>query len=132
VLRLAPLPLVRKVNVDIKQSPFATLLDDRSAAACGSAPDVPAVDAGRATCELDDEVAQIADYLHLEEGYFDATVSYEERNARPGLEITIRIALGDEYRPARSGSPTPRRWPRRRSTAPPWSSSSATTSASSA
>src|SRR4029079_18443887 len=29
IVRLAPLPLVRKVNIDIKQSPFATLLDDQ-------------------------------------------------------------------------------------------------------
>ena len=29
VLHLAPLPLVRKVDIDVKQSPFATLLDDQ-------------------------------------------------------------------------------------------------------
>ena len=99
VLRLAPLPLVRKVNVDIKQSPFATLLDDqvRRRMRIRTGTYLPWTPAER-TCELDDEVTQIADYLHLEEGYFDATVSYEERTRGPGLEITIRIALGDEYR----------------------------------
>src|SRR5262249_20714851 len=29
IIHVAPLPLVRKVNIDIKQSPFATLLDDQ-------------------------------------------------------------------------------------------------------
>lgn len=99
VLRLAPLPLVRKVNVDIKQSPFATLLDDqvRRRMRIRTGTYLSWSPADRA-CELDDEVAQIADYLHLEEGYFDATVAHEERVRGRGLEITIKIALGDEYR----------------------------------
>jgi outer membrane protein assembly factor BamA len=98
IVRLAPLPIVRTVAVDIKQSPFATLLDDqvrrRMRIRVGSY--LPWAPADRA-CELADEQAHIADYLHFEEGYFDAKVEYEETRRGDGLAITIRIVLGDEY-----------------------------------
>lgn len=98
VVRLAPLPLVRKVDVDIKQSPFATLLDDqvRRRMRIRAGTYLPWTPADR-QCELDEEVRQIADYLHFDEGYFDATVEHEESRRGNGLEITIRVKLGDEY-----------------------------------
>ena len=132
VLKLAPLPLVRKVNVDIKQSPFATLLDDqvRRRMRIRTGTYLPWTPAER-TCELDDEVAQIADYLHLEEGYFDATVATRSASAAAASRSRSGSRSATSTGPARSRSPTPRCSPRRRSTAPPWSSSSATTSASS-
>ena len=99
VLQLAPLPLVRRVDIDIKQSPFATLLDDqvrrrmriRTGTYLPWKPD-------ERKCELDEEQAHIADYLHFDEGYFDARVEHHETVRDHGLEITIRIELGDEYK----------------------------------
>ncbi|HEU4732430.1 MAG TPA: POTRA domain-containing protein, partial [Kofleriaceae bacterium] len=98
VVRVAPLPLVRKVNIDIKQSPFATLLDDqvRRRMRIRTGAYLPWAPADR-KCELDDEQAHIADYLHFEEGYFDAKVEHHESRRGDGLEITIRIELGNEY-----------------------------------
>lgn len=98
VLHLAPLPLVRKVNIDIKQSPFATLLDDqvrrRMRIRTGTyLPWVP----GDRKCELDEERDHVADYLHFDEGYFDAKVEHRESRRGDGVEITIRIVLGSEY-----------------------------------
>ncbi|HEX7842265.1 MAG TPA: hypothetical protein VF469_32560, partial [Kofleriaceae bacterium] len=99
VLRLAPRPLVRKVDIDIKQSPFTTVLDDqvrrrmriRTGTYLPWKPD-------ERKCELDEEQAHIADYLHFEEGYFDARVEHHEILRGNGLELTIRIELGGEYR----------------------------------
>jgi outer membrane protein assembly factor BamA len=98
VVHLAPLPLVRKVNIDIKQSPFATLLDDqvRRRMRIRTGTYLPWTPADRA-CELDDERAHIAEYLHFDEGYFDAKVEHRETRRGDGLEITIRIELGSEY-----------------------------------
>lgn len=99
VIRLARLPLVRKVNIDIKQSPFATLLDDqvRRRMRIRTGAYLPYRAADR-KCELDDEQIHISDYLHFEEGYFDAKVEHHEAVHGAGLEITIRIELGDEYK----------------------------------
>jgi outer membrane protein assembly factor BamA len=98
VIKLAPLPLVRKVAIDISQSPFATLLDDqvRRRMRIRAGTYLPWTPDDR-KCELDAEVAQLADYLHFDEGYFDATIAHEEDRRGDGLEITIRIKLGDEY-----------------------------------
>jgi outer membrane protein assembly factor BamA len=98
IVHLAPLPLVRKVTVDIKQSPFATLLDDqvRRRMRIRTGTYLPWTPADR-TCELDDEQAHIAEYLHFDEGYFNAKVEHHETLRDNGLELTIRIELGDEY-----------------------------------
>jgi outer membrane protein assembly factor BamA len=98
VVHLVPLPLVRKVNIDIKQSPFATLLDDqvrrRMRIRTGTyLPWIP----GDRKCELDEERDHIAEYLHFDEGYFDAKVEHRETRRGDGVEITIRIELGNEY-----------------------------------
>jgi len=99
VLHLAPLPLVRRVNIDIKQSPFATLLDDqvRRRMRIRTGTYLPWKASDR-LCDLDDERAHIADYLHFEEGYFDAAVEHRETLRGDGVEITMRITLGPEYR----------------------------------
>jgi len=98
VVHLAPRPLVRKVVIDIKQSPFATLLDDqvRRRMRIRTGTYLPWAPADR-QCELDEEQAHIAEYLHVEEGYFDAKVEHHEAWRDQGLELTIRIVLGDEY-----------------------------------
>jgi len=98
VVHLAPLLLVRKVSIDIKQSPFATLLDDqvRRRMRIRTGTYLPWAPADRA-CELDEEQARIAEYLHFDEGYFDAKVEHHETQRGRGLELTIRIELGDEY-----------------------------------
>ena len=98
VVHLTPLPLVRKVAIDIKQSPFATLLDDqvRRRMRIRTGTYLPWTPADR-KCELDDEQAHIAEYLHFDEGYFNATVEHHEERRGDGLELTIRIVLGDEY-----------------------------------
>ncbi len=98
VVHVAPLLLVRKVSIDVKQSLFAILLDDqvRRRMRIRTGTYLPWTPADR-TCELDEEVARIAEYLHFEEGYFDAKVEHHETRRGPGLELTIRIELGDEY-----------------------------------
>jgi outer membrane protein assembly factor BamA len=98
VVHLAPLPLVRKVTIDIKQSPFATLLDDqvRRRMRIRTGTYLPWTPADR-KCELDEEQAHIADYLHFDEGYFNATVEHQEIRRDNGLDLTIRVKLGDEY-----------------------------------
>ncbi|HET9626382.1 MAG TPA: POTRA domain-containing protein, partial [Kofleriaceae bacterium] len=102
VLRLGANPLVRKVKIDIKQSPFTTLLDDqisrRMSVRVGTY--LPWSPAERA-CDLAEEQARIADYLHFEEGFFDAKVDHVEELRGDGLEITIRIELGPEYKTGR-------------------------------
>jgi len=99
VLRLSPRPLVRKVDVDINQRLFTILLDDqvrrRMRIRTGS---YLAWDPAERQRELDAEARQLADYLHFDEGYFDATVEHEEREAGGGIALAIRIKLGDEYR----------------------------------
>jgi len=98
VLSLAPLPLVRLVNVTIRQSPFATLLDDqvRRRMRIRAGTYLPWKGSDR-LCELDEERQHIADYLHFEEGYFDAKVEHQEILRDDGLEITMKISLGTEY-----------------------------------
>jgi outer membrane protein assembly factor BamA len=99
VLRLAPLPRVRKVNIDIKQSTFSILLDDqvRRRLRIRTGTYLPWAPADR-RCELDEERARVAEYLHFEEGYFDARVEHHESQRGDGLEITIRIQLGSQYK----------------------------------
>ncbi|HEX3764231.1 MAG TPA: POTRA domain-containing protein [Kofleriaceae bacterium] len=99
VLRLAPRPLVRKVDIDIKQSLLTILLDDqvRRRMRIRTGTYLPWDPADRKR-ELDAETRQIADYLHFEEGYFDATVEHTERTRGGGIEITMRIQLGSDYR----------------------------------
>src|SRR5262249_44219348 len=76
--RLSPRPRVRKVDIDINQRLFTILLDDqvrrRMRIRTGSY--LPWVPAER-KLELDGEAQQLADYLHFDEGYFDATVQHE-------------------------------------------------------
>lgn len=99
VIQLAALPMVRKVNVHIKQSLFAALLDDQVRRRLRIRPGayLPWSPAER-TAELDDERDHIADYLHLEEGYFDATVEHAEEPRGDGIEITLNIVLGSKYK----------------------------------
>jgi len=98
VVHLAPLLLVRKVSIDVKQSLSATLLDDqiRRRMRIRTGTYLPWTPADR-QCELDEEQARIAEYLHFEEGYFDAKVEHHETRRGRGLELTIRIELGNEY-----------------------------------
>jgi outer membrane protein assembly factor BamA len=102
VIRLGAKPIVRKVKIDIKQSPFTTLLDDqvsrRMSVRVGTY--LPWAPAER-TCELSEEEARIAEYLHFEEGFFDAKVDHKEELRDDGLEITMRIVLGGEYKPGK-------------------------------
>lgn len=99
VVRLSPRPRVRKVDIDINQRLFTILLDDqvrrRMRIRTGSY--LP-WDPAERKLELDGEAQQLADYLHFDEGYFDATVEHQERQDGSGIELTIRIKLGDQYR----------------------------------
>jgi outer membrane protein assembly factor BamA len=99
VVHLSPLPMVRKVDIDVKQSPFLTLLDDqvrrRMRIRTGTYLPWKPEDRKR---ELEAETRQIGEYLHFEEGFFDASVEYEERRRGVGIELAIRIKLGGEYK----------------------------------
>ncbi|HEY0189851.1 MAG TPA: POTRA domain-containing protein, partial [Kofleriaceae bacterium] len=102
VLVLAPVQIVRKVDVkvDVKitQSLFTTLLDDqvRRRMALRVGTPMP-YDADERACLLDEERARIADYLHFEEGYFDAQIEHQEVLRDDGIELKVRITLGEEY-----------------------------------
>lgn len=99
VLSLEPLPLVRKVDVDIKDQPFfGKVLDEEIKRRMGIRrgsylPWEPI----RRQCALLDEKARILEFL-FDEGYFDATVRiyYVPRDLQYA-DVRVDVELGDKY-----------------------------------
>ena len=97
-LELAPLPIVRRVDVDVAQGLFDTLLDEeirrRMAVKPGSyLPYTPI----NQKCALLDEADRIEAYLH-DEGYFDARVEFELFDTDlSGVKMRVEVALGAAY-----------------------------------
>ena len=102
VLRLAPLPMVRHVEVHIRQGLFEQLLDDevrrRMLVRVGSY--LP-FDPRPRDCLLAEESARVADYLH-DEGYFRATADVLPDFDGNQVTIVVKVGLGDEYKLAPS------------------------------
>lgn len=97
VLHLVPLPLVRRVYVDMKQSIFDKLLEDevarRMSIRVGSyLPWEPI----RRGCALFDEERRIREFL-FDEGYYGATVEIVTALDVAEASLRVIIDLGDKY-----------------------------------
>ncbi|MDB4957662.1 MAG: surface antigen [Myxococcales bacterium] len=97
-LHLAPLPIVRKVDVDIDQSILDKLLDEevkrRLRLRTGSyVPWEPI----RRQCMLIDERKRIEEYLH-DEGYFEAAVDIVTATEKGAIKLRVDVDLGKEYK----------------------------------
>jgi outer membrane protein assembly factor BamA len=97
VLRLEPLPMVRKVDVHVEQGLFDRLLDEeirrRMLVRIGSY--LPS-DAHRRQCALIEEQTRIEEYLH-DEGYFEAVVSIVSELDANRANVEVTVDLGAEY-----------------------------------
>jgi outer membrane protein assembly factor BamA len=109
VLKLAPLPVVHKVEVDVEQgwwaavkAVFKKLIGEevrrRMRLRTGSY--LP-FDPVRRQCVLNEERRRILDYLH-DEGFWDAKVRFDSPSAKHG-EVNLHVAFtpGDEYKTGR-------------------------------
>jgi outer membrane protein assembly factor BamA len=101
---LAPLPVVRKVDIDVAQGLIDTPLDEeirrRMTIKVGSyLPYTPI----NQQCALLDEAKQIDNYLH-DEGYFDATVEFHLfQTEQNGQRMIVEVRLNAEYTQDDSG-----------------------------
>lgn len=97
VLHVAPLPVVRKVRVDVHQGFFERPLDDelrrRMLFRTGS---LLPWEPFRRDCAMLEEAARVGDYLH-DEGYFDATASVVPALDRTGTTLLVDVRLNKEY-----------------------------------
>ncbi len=97
VLHLAPLPLVRRVNVAVDQGWFDKLLEDevlrRLSIRIGSyLPWEPI----RRQCALLDEEARILEFLY-DEGYYDAQVKIVAAMSIESAMLRVKVQLGKPY-----------------------------------
>ncbi len=97
VLELAPLPLVRRVYVDINQSIWDKLLSDevqrRMSIRVGSYLPWETIRRG---CALLDEKRRVEEFL-FDEGYFEATVEMLPATDVAETSLRVKIKLGDKY-----------------------------------
>ncbi|HEY5920392.1 MAG TPA: POTRA domain-containing protein, partial [Kofleriaceae bacterium] len=98
VLYLAPLPLVRRVNIDIDQSIIDKLLEDDVRRRLGMRagaylPSEPI----RRQCAILEETRRIEEFLH-DEGYFDAKVNAYAALERSSATVNITVDLGDDFK----------------------------------
>ncbi|HUJ58496.1 MAG TPA: POTRA domain-containing protein [Kofleriaceae bacterium] len=96
-LHLAPLPIVRKVDVDVSQGLFDKLLDEEIARRMRvrTGAYLPYEPFAR-ECALVEERTRIDEYLH-DEGYFGAEVKITKDLAAAGSKIHVKVSLGPEY-----------------------------------
>jgi outer membrane protein assembly factor BamA len=98
VVNLAPLPHIRKINVNVKQSLWDTLFEDeirrRMRVRVGSY--LPWTPRDR-RCQLFEETERIEEYLR-DEGYFDARARMFQKVYGHAVMLTIRVELGKEYK----------------------------------
>lgn len=101
VIGLSPLPMVRTIEVDVKQKFVdilnTPLLDDeikrRMRVRIGSY--LPWTPKERA-CEIYDEQRRIEEYLR-DEGFFEAKVTTSQKKRGRGVTIRIKVKLGPDY-----------------------------------
>lgn len=97
VVHLAPLPMVRKIGVHVKQSVLDTLLDDeirrRMRVRVGAY--LPWNPRDR-WCELYDETQRVEEFLR-DEGYHEARATIAQNVDGEALTLDVHVALGPEY-----------------------------------
>ena len=97
VVHLAPKPIVRRIDVRVKQSVFGQLLDDeirrRMTKRVGAY--LPWDPIARA-CELWEETVNIEGFLR-DEGYFEARASIEQRISGAALILEVDVVPGPAY-----------------------------------
>lgn len=97
VVQLAPMPMVRRIKVDVDQGWFDTLLEDevrrRMRVRIGAY--MPWDPATRA-CDLYEEERRIQEFLR-DEGFIDARVNISQNHNALALTLTIKVRLGDDY-----------------------------------
>lgn len=101
VIQLSPLPIVRRIQVDVKQSIvdlFTTpLFEDeikrRLRVRVGSyLPWTP----HERDCQVYDEQRRVEEYLR-DEGYFEAKVSPRQSKSGRGITLKLKVTLGSKY-----------------------------------
>lgn len=101
VITLSPLPLVRRIDVDVKQGffeKFTTPLFEeeikrRLRVRVGSY--LPWTPKERA-CDVFDEQRRVEEYLR-DEGYFEAKVSTSQKKSGRAVTLLLRVGLGPRY-----------------------------------
>lgn len=97
VVHLAPMPLVRRIKVDVKQSVFSQLLDDeirrRMSVRVGAYLPWNPIERG---CKLWEETGNLEKFLR-DEGYFEARASIAQQMSGAGLVLDVRVVLGPAY-----------------------------------
>jgi hypothetical protein len=101
VLHIAPLPIVRKIEIDVHQSVwdklFKAYFDDelkrRMRVRVGAY--LPWAPIERA-CQLYSETQRIREFLQ-DEGYFEARATIEQRVAGAAVQLEVEVELGPEY-----------------------------------
>ncbi len=106
-VHLAPLPMVRRVNVDIDHINFKrklvdTFFDDEVKRRMRVRPGAYlAWSPNDRACELYEETRRVEEYLH-DEGFFEARATIEQAfdDDRVGVTLRVDVELGPEYRTA--------------------------------
>ena len=99
VLVVEPLPIVRKVTLDVHQRLFDKLLDEEVRRRMQLRVGVYLPwDATARACARMEEQQRLEDFLH-DEGYFEAEVTIARPNVHDGTAITlaVKVNLGAEY-----------------------------------
>jgi outer membrane protein assembly factor BamA len=96
-VHLAPLPIIRRIEVTVQQSVFAALLDDEIRRRMGVrvAAYLP-WDPTERGCKLLEEARNIDKFLQ-DEGYLDARARIVQRLSREAVTLDVQIALGPAY-----------------------------------
>ena len=98
VLHLAPLPIVRRVDVDLDQGWLDKPLDEevkrRMRLRAGAFMPWEPI---RRQCALIEERRRIEEYLH-DEGYADATVAIIPATKLGSIQLRVEVSLGQDYK----------------------------------
>ncbi|MGN6110845.1 MAG: POTRA domain-containing protein, partial [Kofleriaceae bacterium] len=97
VIHLAPQPIVRWIDVDVKQSLIDTLLRDEIGRRMGVrvGGQLP-WDPHERACELHEETARVEEFLR-DEGYHDARARISQRMSGAAIKLKVSVQLGPEY-----------------------------------
>jgi len=97
IVTLAPLPIVRRVEVNVKQGLFSRLIDDeiRRRMRNRTGAYLPWEPHARA-CEVHREKERIEEYL-FDEGYFEARAAIAQRSSGGGIKLVVSVRLGPAY-----------------------------------